>query len=241
MPLPNLIKRAGLTKVTIVKAAGTDDEQRIETEAQLLNSNEAYFAIEDPIDDGDHVEMPDLRGGAVTRQAVEAVQHPVPASMRSTHGGTGYTKVRWGKVAPPRQAPVRRLALESLHRRVVEVASAKFADGSYDAAVTEAMKSVDIRVRELTGLKLSGVPLVQEALKPKGALLDVSVEDGRSGEDEREGYFYLFRGAMLGVRNPRAHELSRDDDPYEALEMLGLASLLHRRLDTAESRLNQAT
>lgn len=237
MPLPHLIQRAGLTKVTIVKAAGTDDEQRVETEAQLLNSNEAYFAIEDPIDDGDHVEMPDPRGGTITRLAVETVQHPVPASMRASVGETGYTMVTWGKVAPVRQAPVRRLALENLHPRVIEVASSKFADGSYDAAVTEAMKSIDIRVRDLTGLNLSGTALMQEAFKPKNALLDVSVEERRSGDDEREGYFYLFRGAVLGVRNPKAHELSRDDDPHEALEMLGLASLLHRRLDTAERRL----
>ena len=58
-PLPDLIRSAGLTRVTIIKNHGTDDEERVEVEAQLLNSKEAYFAIEDPLDEGDHVEMPD--------------------------------------------------------------------------------------------------------------------------------------------------------------------------------------
>jgi len=46
---------------------------------------------------------------------------------------------------------------------------------------------------------------------------------------------------MVGIRNPKAHELSRGDDPdeaLEALEALALASLLHRRLDIAEERLD---
>ncbi len=47
-PLPDLIRSAGLTRVTIIKNCGTDDEERVEVEAQLLNSKEAYFAIEDP-------------------------------------------------------------------------------------------------------------------------------------------------------------------------------------------------
>lgn len=38
---------------------------------------------------------------------------------------------------------------------------------------------------------------------------------------------------MLGIRNPRAHELFAAEDPQQALDYLGLASLLHRRLDAA--------
>ena len=53
------------------------------------------------------------------------------------------------------------------------------------------------------------------------------METSRSGDDEREGYFYLFHGAMIG--NSKAHEFSRGDDPTEALGILALASLFHRR------------
>ena len=225
--------------MTIIKNHGTDDEERVEVKAQLLNSNKAYFAMEDPLFEGDHVEMPDPRGGSVVKLAQSVVQHPMPPDMARSFGGSnGYTEVTWGRAEPPRQAPVRRLSLQRLHPEVVAAASALFADRQYDSAVTEAMKSVEVRVRDLTELQLSGATLMQEAFKPKEPRLDVAVETGRSGDDEREGYFYLFRGAMVGIRNPKAHELSRGDDPDEALEVLGLASLLHRRLDVAEERLD---
>lgn len=237
-PLPDQIRRAGMTPVAIVKNYGTDDVERVHTEAQLLNSTEAYFAIEDPLYEGDHVEMPDPRGGQTFKVAAEVEQHPVPASMASAFGeSSGFTKVKWGKVQPVRQAPIRRLDLQHLHAEVVSSASALFADGQYDSAVTEAMKSVEVRVRRLTGSELSGTSLMQETFKPKGFVLDVGVEEGRSGEDEREGFFYLFRGAMVGIRNPKAHELARGNDPDEAIEVLALASLLHRRLDIAKTRL----
>ena len=237
-PLPELIRNAGITHVVIIKNQGTEDEERIDAEAQLLNSSKAYFALEDPLHEGDYVEMPDPRGGLVVRIAAKVIQHPMPASMASTFGGSnGYAEVHWGRAEPARQAPVRRLSLQRLHPEVITSASTLFADQQYDSAVTEAMKSVEVRVRDLTGLKISGAPLMQEAFKPKGFLLDVAVESGRSGDDEREGYFYLFRGSMIGIRNPKAHELSRGDDPDEALEVLALASILHRRLDIAEKRL----
>jgi len=146
--------------------------------------------------------------------------------------------VTWGRVETPRQAPVRRLDLQRLHPAVISAASGLFADRQYDSAVSEALKSVEVRVRDLTELQLSGAPLMQEAFKPKEPRLNVAVEAGRSGDDEREGFFYLFRGAMVGIRNPKAHELSRGEDPDEALEVLALASLLHRRLDVAEERLD---
>lgn len=237
-PLPDLMRRAGLTRVSIIKNRGTDEEQRLEVDAQLLNSGKAYFALEDPLYEGDWVEMPDPRGGQVVKVAIKVVQHPMPANMSRSFGGSnGYAEVDWGEAEPTRQPPVRRLSLQRLHPAVIDSASALFADRQYDSAVTEAMKSVEVRVRDLTGLQLSGVPLMQEAFKPSGPHLDVSVESGRSGSDEREGYFHLFRGVMLGIRNPKAHELSRSEDPDEAMEVLALASLLHRRLDIAEERL----
>lgn len=238
-PLPNLMRDAGLTRITIIKNFGTADEERLPAEANVPNSDEAYFEIETPIYEGDHVEMPDPRGASVIKLAASVVQHPMPANMAHAFGGsTGYTKVTWGRAEAPRQAPVRRLDLQRLHPRVIDAASGLFADRQYDSAVSEALKSVEVRVRDLTGLQLSGAALMQEAFKPKEPRLNVAVEAGRSGEDEREGFFYLFRGAMVGIRNPKAHELSRGEDPDEAMEVLALASLLHRRLDVAEERLD---
>lgn len=81
---------------------------------------------------------------------------------------------------------------------------------------------------------------MQEAFKTAVPELGVSVRDGRSGVDEREGFLHIFRGAMIGIRNPGAHDLFKSGDPQEALEYLGFASLLHRRIDVAHARRSQS-
>ena len=47
----------------------------------------------------------------------------------------------------------------------------------------------------------------------------------------------MMQGAMVGIRNPRAHEdrWEHDDDAVQVLELLGFASYLHRCLDRCES------
>lgn len=130
--------------MTILRNHGTDDEERLETRAQLLNSTDGYFAIEDPLIEGDHVAMPDPRGGTTLKIAAEVEQHPMPASRKSaSDGSNGYAKMSWGQAQPVRQAPVRRLNLEQLHPEVISSASTLFADRQDDSAITEAMKSVE--------------------------------------------------------------------------------------------------
>jgi hypothetical protein len=43
---------------------------------------------------------------------------------------------------------------------------------------------------------------------------------------------FLFAGAMLALRNPRAHELMKDD-PEQALEYIAFLSMLAKSLDRA--------
>jgi uncharacterized protein (TIGR02391 family) len=64
--------------------------------------------------------------------------------------------------------------------------------------------------------------------------IDLSVETGQSGRDEQEGLRLVFMGALQGIRNPKGHELVKQDDPQRALEYLAMASLLFRRLDDAQ-------
>lgn len=148
-------------------------------------------------------------------------------------------QAEWGEppdANPPRVAPVRRLTFESLHPEVQAAAGDMFADGHYGASITEAFKSIEVRVRRVAGIEKSGAPLMGDAFKQDGSALDVATHDGRSGQDERDGFHALFRGSMLGIRNQGAHELFKETDPQEALEYLGFASLLHRRIDVAESK-----
>ncbi|WP_268876473.1 TIGR02391 family protein [Corynebacterium yudongzhengii] len=138
---------------------------------------------------------------------------------------------------PPRTAPVRRLSFEGLHPAVAEASADLFADGHFSRAVNEAFKLIEVRVRDLLGSETSGTKLMDEAFGGKAPRLNIPGHEGRSGQDEQTGFHAIFRGAMLGICNPGAHELVVEQDAQEALEYVALASLLHRRLDssTAES------
>ena len=148
-------------------------------------------------------------------------------------------KVEWGTGPPPAHvAPVRRLSIENLHAAVRDASGELFADGYYQPAVAEAFKTLEVRVRAMTGSPKAGAPLMGDAFafQKDNPPIDVAIHEGQSGKDERDGFHAIFRGVMLGIRNPRAHELFAAEDPRQALEYLGLASLLHRRLDASEAR-----
>jgi uncharacterized protein (TIGR02391 family) len=224
----------GTQMVTVVRNPGTDEEERFEVEAHIQGRT-GSFAIDTPIFVGDFVELPDPRRGhdGAELRLVATAKVLQSGPSRSMHR----VKVEWGdSLAPPRVASVRRLTFENLHLAVQDAAGGFFADGQHEAAVSEAFKSIEVRIRQITGIQKSGAGLMGDAFKQDGSVLDVAAHEGRSGEDEREGFQAIFRGSMIGIRNPGAHELFRPGDPQQALEYLGFASLLHRRLDVAEAK-----
>jgi uncharacterized protein (TIGR02391 family) len=217
--------------VKIIRNQGTEDEEIIDARG-MIQAAKGMFDVDTPVFEGDIVEVPDPRRpeGVERRFVAEvAVNNYGPLHMQ-------HVTVTWGRTMPVRTAPVRRLTFENLHPEVQAAASALFADGHYESAVGEAFKSIEVRVRRLTGIQKSGTPLMGDAFKAESPLLDVAVRGGQSGKDEREGFLAIFRGVMLGIRNPGAHELFAEGDPRQALEYLGLASLLHRRIDGAEAK-----
>ena len=225
---PPMFRTFGHEPVTIVHAAGTEDEHRFEVEAHV-NADYVAVTLGTPVYEGDIIEHDDPRGGKERLVVLEVRQHQPPSRHMQ------YTEIRYGKASAPRVAPVRRLTIQNFHPRVIEAAGALFADGHFDTAVSEAFKSLEIRVRGLIGSQQSGVKLVGEAFGGDKPKLNLSKLNGQSGKDEQEGFLALFRGAMLAVRNPHAHEAAAEVDVQEALEYLGFASLLHRRLDVAVS------
>lgn len=125
------------------------------------------------------------------------------------------------------------IGVADLHPEVVIAALSLFESGHYYEAEFEAFKSIEHRVRQITGLTQSGVTLMGSAFGTNNPLINTATDPGQPGSDQREGYLALYRGAMLAIRNPKAHLPSRTLDPRGTLEYLALASLLHRRLDGA--------
>lgn len=133
-----------------------------------------------------------------------------------------------------REPKIRRLALESLHPRIVEVASDLFTDEHYSQAILEAVKVVEQRVKEQSGLTNDyGVSLMSKAFRKGSGSIVVAHESGKSGDDEQEGFMHLFMGAAQAIKNPKSHETVKLKDPERAIEYLAFLSLLMRRLDDA--------
>jgi uncharacterized protein (TIGR02391 family) len=141
-----------------------------------------------------------------------------------------------GSDRPSRRAPG---GLSNLHVSIAVASGRQFANRHYDDAVFNAFKAVEDRVKKLTERPEIGKRLMTYVLNENSPSLDVTSQNSDPDQkgDEREGFKFLFMGALLGLRNPRGHggPLATSED--EATEMLGLASLLMRMLDRAEERL----
>jgi hypothetical protein len=59
----------------------------------------------------------------------------------------------------------------------------------------------------------------------------------QSARDRQQGCMLMFQGAMIGVRNPRAHTHGHPDDPRNALELLALCNhLIRTTRETTKTR-----
>jgi uncharacterized protein (TIGR02391 family) len=123
--------------------------------------------------------------------------------------------------------------IAALHPTIREVSQRPFEAGETAAAVLEAFKAVNNRVKERSSSDADGQPLMARVFRPGDPVLRIANEGNETGQSIQAGYHHLFMGAMLGIRNPHAHEHFPGLDENEALEQLGFASMLMRRLDGA--------
>jgi uncharacterized protein (TIGR02391 family) len=123
----------------------------------------------------------------------------------------------------------RMLPKESLHPRIADTVWSAFLRGDYDVAVFQAMKAVEVYVREAAKLpdSLLGVKLARNAFDPaNGPLTDPAAEAG-----EKEARSALFAGALGSYKNPHSHRHVPLTDPQETIEILMFANHLLRIVD----------
>lgn len=130
------------------------------------------------------------------------------------------------------RSPILRDArLAALHPEILTVSGQLFRDGHRAAAVFEAAKAVHNRVKKMTGLPGDGAGLMGNAFKDDQPTLPLADLSTQTGKDIQSGYRFLFMGSQQAIRNPSAHEQFGELKDDEAFELLGLASLLMRKLD----------
>lgn len=122
-----------------------------------------------------------------------------------------------------------RLEIEGFHPLVIKHAAKLFVDGHYRQAILDTYIGLTEQVKSLSGrYDLDGTGLMQTVFSAKTPKLSIS-----NDVDEQLGFMWLFTGAVMGVRNPKAHAVTPHPDKQATLEWLGFASVLFRILDGA--------
>ncbi len=154
-------------------------------------------------------------------------------------------KARWSNKAANLQEALERasrlhsaLVQRRVHEDVLSFCRAELLQRNYFHAVFEAMKSVAAKIRTLSGLTGDGASLVQDAFSlgadcsPVLAINSLATETDKG---EQRGFINLLGGLFGTIRNPIAHnpKVEWDMDEQDALDILTMLSLIHRKLDKA--------
>jgi uncharacterized protein (TIGR02391 family) len=118
---------------------------------------------------------------------------------------------------------------DALHPTMQESAWPLYTRETYDTAIFEAFKQVEIAVRRAGGFEATdlGTDLMRKAFATEsGPLTDRSLPKG-----EREAIAHLFSGSIGAFKNPNSHREVGLNDPAKAAELLMLASHLLRILE----------
>jgi uncharacterized protein (TIGR02391 family) len=133
-----------------------------------------------------------------------------------------------------------RSVLESrgTHQEVFAYCRAELLEENYFHAVFEAIKGLAERIRNMSGLSSDGAELVQKAFSVGNPIIAVNSLSTHTELSEQKGVASLLIGLFSAVRNPTAHspKIMWPIPEQDALEVLGLVSYIHRKLDGATVR-----
>ena len=122
--------------------------------------------------------------------------------------------------------------------KIKDVCKSRFEDGYYADAVESAFKEINTIVKRLYLQKngntneLDGANLMHTVFSDNNPILEFTDRTSESGRNIQKGYMEIFAGAMVGIRNPKAHEntnISKED----AIHKIFFASLLMNKVDQA--------
>lgn len=135
------------------------------------------------------------------------------------------------KVANLKQELERRKA----HEKVFKYCRAELLQNNYFHSVLEANKGLFQRIRDLSAIQKDGTNLIEEVFNKKPILI-INNYQTQSERNEHNGFCNLLKSLCSMFRNPTAHEPKIDWNISEqdALDILGIISYCHRRLDNAK-------
>lgn len=126
--------------------------------------------------------------------------------------------------------------LAAMHPRIRKECSDRFDAGLYADAILAAYKVVIDMVKKKTGSILDGKNLMEQTFTVNDPVIRLNSLKTVSDKNEQEGFKDIYMGAVVGIRNPKAHDIIHQLDRIRTLEYLALASLLARRVDEGTVR-----
>lgn len=130
------------------------------------------------------------------------------------------------------------LEQRNVHDDVLRFCTAEILAQNYFHAVFEATKSITSKIRGMTGLSSDGAELVRDAFelgKTATPMLAINALDTETLQGEQRGFVSLLVGLYGTIRNPLAHnpKIEWEMSEQDALDMMTMLSLVHRKLDCA--------
>jgi uncharacterized protein (TIGR02391 family) len=121
----------------------------------------------------------------------------------------------------------------NVHQEVLKYCRAELVEENYFHAVLEATKGVAERIREMSGFVSDGAELVNVAFSVKNPVLALNPLRTETEKSEQKGFSNLLIGLFGAIRNPTAHapKITWPMSEQDALDVLTLASFVHRKLD----------
>lgn len=132
--------------------------------------------------------------------------------------------------------PIQLFDAMQFHKKVIQASRALFEDEHYAQAIFEAFKAVNNFAKEKSGLQQNEIrgmkdsKLMAKIFDVKNPIIKVNQLLSDSDISEQEGFKFLFMGATVGIRNPKAHDFIEMKDPHKTLEYLAFASLLLKKI-----------
>lgn len=130
-----------------------------------------------------------------------------------------------------------KLIARGVHPAILLFCREELVADNYFHSVFEATKSVAEIIRNKTGLTSDGADLVDEAFSFRSGIPYLALNTLRteSEQSEQSGFMNLLKGLFGTFRNTLAHapKISWQMNEQDALDILSLISLIHRKLDSA--------
>lgn len=132
----------------------------------------------------------------------------------------------------------KKLEQRNAHTEVFRFCDEQLLQNNYFHATLEAVKSITSRIRTISKLSGDGAELIENAfssIKGVEPVVKINAYDSETKIGEQRGFVNLLKGLYGTFRNPLGHEakIEWEISEEDALDIMSLVSLVHRKLDKA--------